>query len=68
MGAACGTREEGRNVYWVFVGKLREGDRVEVRDLDGRITLNWFLKGTVFLKARIEFIWRRGETSGMLNW
>lgn len=61
-------REEGRNVYSVFVGKLRERDRLEVRDLDGRMTLHWFLKGIVFLKARIEFIWLRRETSDMLNW
>jgi hypothetical protein len=41
VGAACGTEGGGR----VVVGKLTERDRLEVRGLDGRKTLNWVLKG-----------------------
>ena len=42
-GAACGTEGGGR-----VVGKLTERDRLEVRGVDGRKTLNWILKELYF--------------------
>lgn len=39
-GAACGTEGGGR----VVLGKLTKRDRLEVRGVNGRKTLNWILK------------------------
>jgi hypothetical protein len=41
MGGACSAYGEGKGVYRVLVGKLREGDHWGDPCVDGRIILEW---------------------------
>jgi len=41
MGGTCSAYEEGRGVYRVWWGNLREGDHWGDPGVDGRIILGW---------------------------
>jgi hypothetical protein len=63
MGGACSSDGEGRGVYGLLVGNLRERDHWVDSGVDGRIILRWIF-GKWDVEVWTGLSWLRIQTGG----
>jgi hypothetical protein len=62
MGGTCSADGEGRDVYRVLVGNLRERDHGRDRGVERRIILRWIFRRGMWVWAGLT--WLRIEAGG----